>query len=365
MKNQDTIKPLLLFVIADSSRTGAPKQVLALMKGVISAYQVHLACPTGWLSDEAKKSGIQVHELPGTRLRGIKALKKIYQDVQPGLVHVHGVRGGGLALAAAQKNIFRTMPPFLYTEHTWTEDFPMASRLRKALHLFALRKLMKKTTKVIAVSQAVQHFFVNHHIVPASNIQVIYGGIEPGVAVEPVNEPMVGFLGHLSRVKGVHLLLQALALLSPKYPKLRCKIGGMGNELFSFQYLAHKLKIDQMVEWVGEVRDPHVFFEQIRILVQPSLSEAFGLSALEAMSCGIPVIVSRAGGLKEIVEDSENSLTFPRGEVAVLASQMELLLNDQPLYERLSQKGRERAAFFTVERMVQAHLEMYRQVLSV
>ena len=365
MKDHDALKPTILLVIADSSRTGGPKQVLVLMKGLLEQYRLALACPTGWLSEEAKKLNIEVHDLPSTRLKSRDSLKKIFEVVKPDLIHVHGVRGGMMTLFATPtpKDGIKSTP-ILYTEHTWTEDFPMMSHVRKALHLFLLRKFFKKTTKVIAVSKAVESFLVRHRIAPQSNIEVIYGGIEMNEEIEPVREAIVGFLGHISTVKGVHLLIKALALLHRHYPDLRCKIAGLGEELFYFQYLAHKLKVDQIVEWVGEVHEPHDFFKEIRVLVQPSLSEAFGLSVLEAMSCGIPVIASRVGGLPEIVEDNETGLTFPKGEVAVLASQLELLINDQPLYEKLSKNGRERASHFTTDRMIRSHLELYQQCLQ-
>lgn len=362
MNHSSSSLPKLLFVIADSSRSGAPRQVLTLMKGLGDAYRLALACTEGWLADEAKKLRADVFILPPTRFKSINFLKKIYTETKPDLIHCHGVRGGVLGLFAIGSST--KVPPVLYTEHTWTEDFPMTSKVRKSAHIFLLRTLLQKATKVIAVSKAVESFFTHHHIVPASKIHVIYGGVASCPEVEPTDKPVIGMLGSLVKVKGIDLLLQALALLRRSYPDVRCKIGGTGKDIFSFQYLAHKLKIDRMVEWVGEVQDPHDFFEQIRVFVQPSWSEAFGLSVLEAMACGIPVIVSRTGGLKEIVEDNENGLTFPKGEINVLASQLELLLHDQQLYEKLSQKGRERAALFSIERMLQNHREVYQQLLQ-
>jgi glycosyltransferase involved in cell wall biosynthesis len=86
------------------------------------------------------------------------------------------------------------------------------------------------------------------------------------------------------------------------------------------------------------------------VAVVPSLYEPFGLVALEALACGVPVIASAVGGLKEIVLDGESGLLVPPGDVSALARALRLLLTDDSLRMRLGVGARLRAREFSLQR---------------
>ena len=89
------------------------------------------------------------------------------------------------------------------------------------------------------------------------------------------------------------------------------------------------------------------------LFLLPSESESFGLAALEAMSCGVPVIASRVGGVPEVVIDGETGLLAPVGDVAAMAAHVVRLIADAPLRARLGAAARRRAeAVFPLEATV-------------
>jgi glycosyltransferase involved in cell wall biosynthesis len=92
------------------------------------------------------------------------------------------------------------------------------------------------------------------------------------------------------------------------------------------------------------------FWNSLDVAVVPSLYEPFGLVALEALACGVPVIASAVGGLKEIVIDGRCGLLVPPGDPAALARALCTVLSDESLRARLSAGARLRAEDFSLQR---------------
>ncbi len=92
------------------------------------------------------------------------------------------------------------------------------------------------------------------------------------------------------------------------------------------------------------------FWNSVDVAVVPSLYESFGLVALEALACGLPVIAAAAGGLKEIIVDGECGLLVPPGDAAALTRALRLLLTDESLRLRLGVGARLRAREFSLQR---------------
>ena len=90
------------------------------------------------------------------------------------------------------------------------------------------------------------------------------------------------------------------------------------------------------------------FWNSVAIAVVPSLCEAFGLVALEALGCGVPVVASDVGGLAEIVEDGKSGILVPPNDPEALANALINLLRDEPLRLQLAAGARQRAEHFSL-----------------
>lgn len=118
------------------------------------------------------------------------------------------------------------------------------------------------------------------------------------------------------------------------------------------------------VELLGERRDFVHVLQEADVFLLPSEQESFGLAALEAMSCGVPVVASRVGGLPEVVRDGEDGFLLPVGDVAAMAAAAERLCSDDNLRRKMSAAARVGA----VERFARAPLvsryeKIYERVL--
>jgi len=119
------------------------------------------------------------------------------------------------------------------------------------------------------------------------------------------------------------------------------------------------------VEFLGEQLDVAAVLRRAHVFLLPSETESFGLAALEALSCGVPVVASRVGGLPEVVRDGEDGFLLPVGDVDAMAAAVGTILDDGALHRRLSSAARAGAVSrFARAPMVTRYEAYYERVLS-
>jgi glycosyltransferase involved in cell wall biosynthesis len=171
----------------------------------------------------------------------------------------------------------------------------------------------------------------------------------------------VGFAGQWSAGKGLQQLLDAWTELRSPSPAGQLYLAG-GPALWKRDQEAPgaresegrvcEMEQRKLLSSVGTIPRSKMpqFWNSVDIAVVPSLSESFGLVALEALACGVPVIASAIGGLKEIVVDGECGLLVPPGDAAALAGALRLLLTNDSLRRRLAAGACLRAQQFSLQR---------------
>jgi N-acetyl-alpha-D-glucosaminyl L-malate synthase BshA len=129
--------------------------------------------------------------------------------------------------------------------------------------------------------------------------------------------------------------------------------------------LAHELGVAGDVEVVGERADLPALLERAAVFLLPSENESFGLAALEALACGVPVVASRVGGVPEVVRDGEVGFLHDVGDWPAMAASTGRLLDDPVLRTRLGRAARALAeAHFRVEPAVDRYEGVYRRALA-
>ncbi len=124
-----------------------------------------------------------------------------------------------------------------------------------------------------------------------------------------------------------------------------------------------RLKLRRDVRFLGKVDQVAELLRGSDLFLLPSQNESFGLSALEAMACGVPVIATRAGGLPEVVVEGETGYLAPVGAVDVMIERAVALLEDGAVHERLRHAAVARALEFSADRIVPRYEELYQGVL--
>lgn len=146
------------------------------------------------------------------------------------------------------------------------------------------------------------------------------------------------YVGRLETYKGVQTLIEAMR----RHPHATLKIAGSGSAEKEFRALASRM---ENVEFLGFVRGQNLqeLMRKARVVVVPSIwHEVFGLVVTEAMSCEVPVIVSDAGALPELVEDQVSGRIFPAGDAEALSRVLSEFLTDEAFARSIGEAGRER-----------------------
>ena len=174
-------------------------------------------------------------------------------------------------------------------------------------------------------------------------------------------------LGHISNFRPVKRVLDVIRTFHILHRSLpaRLLMIGEGVDLEPARNLAAELGILEHVTFMGPVdRVPEVL-SQLDLFLLPSEYESFGLAALEAMACGVPVVASRTGGLPEVIEDGKCGYLCEVGDVRTMAERAAELLGDKQKITRFSAAARERARNeFEPSRIVDTYENFYLQIIG-
>lgn len=173
-------------------------------------------------------------------------------------------------------------------------------------------------------------------------------------------------LTHNSNFRSIKRMRDVVRVFERVRARVPCELVlvGDGPERPAVEAMIAEHQLVPFVRLLGERRDVVPVLQESAVFLLPSEVESFGLAAVEAMSCGVPVIASAAGGLPEVIEDGKTGFLHPVGDVDAMARSAVRLLQDAALHQQMSQAAR--AACLTrwqVEPLVDAYEAHYAQVL--
>ena len=183
----------------------------------------------------------------------------------------------------------------------------------------------------------------------------------------PAKESLVLFVGRIEPLKGIDVLLRAVSKLEGEFRLLA--VGGDGKEAArqaELRALVDELGIGERVSFRDAV--PHddlpLYYNAADVCVVPSYYESFGLVALEAMACGVPVVASRVGGLRETVQDGETGYLVPWRCPQPFAERLDQLLSDARLRRRLGREARIAVERFRWSEVAAQVEDVYHELVS-
>jgi len=367
----------IVYVIAESAITGAPRHLLSLVSSLDPRdFSVSVVLPQGPLGDELSRQGIKTFLVPmrsRSDMAAIDTIKKLLMKYDPDILHVHGQRAGLLARLAVKGLPIKV----IYTEHTWTQDFKLENPLLHWVHIRSMRMLDRWTDITIAVSKAVADFLVSANIVKPDKIKVIYNGIE--IVADKTDDDeyklaekfglckkdvVIGTIGSLNIQKDTATLLKAMPRILSRLPNAKLVIVGTGPLQNWLKNLAKRLKVEGSVIFTGALPRIEGILKTFSVFVLCSKSESFGISILEAMKAHVPVIATQVGGIPEIIIHNHNGILVEPGDSKRLAAAIMKLLNDKKLQRKLVIGGDETLHKFTLTTMVRETEKLYKQLVK-
>lgn len=284
----------------------------------------------------------------------LEAIRRNWQQSPPDVIHVQSpwVYPQGLWLARQWgRPVIMTVPTSLPSRNRFPE---VGGRCRK----------------VIAISRSVADDLVRRNRIPAEHIEVIHSGVDiPRLENEEEilsseHGAVIGTAGPLEATKGLPFFLGAAARVARECPECEFLVSGAGPEEHNLRRLARNLRLSGHVTFVSQLYDFGMSLDAMDIFCLPSLQQGLGVTMLEAMSRGRPVIATSVGGVDSIITDGVTGLIVPPSNSEKLAERMLELLRDPQRARTIGAAGRRFVQDeFRVDRMVEATAAVYRTMV--
>jgi glycosyltransferase involved in cell wall biosynthesis len=347
---------------------GGAQQVIWLIRGLAShGIENLLVCPPDSAIDKvARDASIPVHNLDclgDPDLRFAWRLRKFAMREQPDVVHCHSRRGadflGGQALAS-------TGIPAVLSRRV---DHPESGLLARWRY--------RPFRKVIAISEHIAAVLKDGGMDPARLVT-----IRSAVDVDCVNampdcdafrrefqiddgDFVIAMIGQFIRRKGHRFLFDVIPNLRDVYPNIRVLLFGSGPLEAELRALAMALHLSGTLQFAGFREDLDDYLGCIDLLVHPALQEGLGVAMLKAAAAGVPVLAFDTAGSREAVVHGETGALVPPEDVATLQQAIALLIEETGMRREFGEAGRQRMKDeFSVETMVERHIELYRSVIN-
>ena len=222
------------------------------------------------------------------------------------------------------------------------------------------RKGMEKADRIIAVSEFTKCVIVEKYGIHPDKITVVHNAVYPIGEGEKRN--LVLFLGRLTIQKGPEFFLKAARKVLD-YEDARFVIAGQGDMLPKLIEQAVQMGISNKVIFTGRLTEEEVkhIYKISSIYVMPSVSEPFGITALEAISAGTPTIVSKVSGVSEVFK---NCFKVDFWDIDEMANKIVSLLRYESLWTTLVENGKREIELFTWDKVANNTIDVYNEVIT-
>ena len=278
--------------------------------------------------------------------KSIKTMRKIMKGYD--IIHVHLFPSLYLvAVASLGLNI-----KLIYTEHS------TSNRRREKAYLRPLEQFIyKQYDKIVSISQQTQEALQKW--LKSRNERFVV--INNGVDIEKfksnemsVNRNSLIMISRFVEAKDQATVIKAMGYLDPD---ITLTLVGDGENLKNCKRLAESIGVEKRVNFLGIRTDIAELINTSYIGIQSSNWEGFGLTAVELMAAGKPVIASNVDGLKQVVEGA--GLIFEKGNPKQLAEKISMLLQNPDIYAEIAAKCLDRATQFDIKNMAEKYLQVY------
>ena len=176
------------------------------------------------------------------------------------------------------------------------------------------------------------------------------------------DEALVCHVSNFRPVKRVEDVIRTFALVAEKRPARLLRVGD-GPDRPAAERLAREMDIADRITFLGKLKNPLEALAIADLFLLPSESESFGLAALEALACGVPVVATEAGGLPEVIRHGVSGMMAPVGDVERMADDAAFLLSPEN-HDKFRKQALKRASAFHIDVILPHYLKAYERILS-
>lgn len=306
------------------------------------------------------KTYLRDHSIPGETIYGRDLFEEVERYKMMGaqiareeknfdIIYAHD----WLSFGAGVEAKYATGKPLIV--HVHATEFDRCGGPNVNSHVYAVEKWgMQEADRVIAVSELTKQIIVNQYGIPASKVRVVHNGIDDSTApagstgwkrlrsLKAAGFKIVLFLGRITIQKGPDYFIRAAQRVLERNPQVMFVVSGSGDMEENMMKLAADLGISQNVLFTGFLSgaDRHEMYTSADLFVMPSISEPFGITPLEAMKLGTPVLISKQSGVSEIVQ---HALKIDFWDVDEMANKIMSVVGYPGLKETLAEFAKDEA----------------------
>lgn len=354
---------------------GMKNHYTSLVKGFLySGHKVAAVCSfDSKTQDELSKSGAIVYNIrigDGSNVKFLSTLDRLIRltkELKPDIIHCHGFKAGVTGRVAAAISGIKVV----YTIHNFVQHNrnKMTGRFINGFE----RLMSKWTSSYITVSRALMHSM--QELLPdTKDINVVYNGLTKNVlqTTDEINirqlwdinddEILLGTVSRLIPSKGIDTLVSALRHI--KHENIKLMIVGAGPGKAKIEEKAKELGLIDKIIFIGHVESVGEYYRSFDIFVSPSLSEGMGISVLEAMQFGLPIIATKTGGIPELIKNNINGILVEPGNIKEIAKAIEIFILDHEKANHMGNQARlDTLDNFTIEEMVNKTLVILKKTV--
>jgi len=357
-------RKLKILEICNLDRFAASPYMLPFFSKLVErGNEVHVACHITSFADKLEEAGLTVHDVPITRsitpLRDLKAYRRLKAIIREGnydLVHTHNPKDGVLGRTAAWK---LEVPAVLHTCNGFYFSY-RSPALKRWLVLSAERYAAKRCHSIIFVNSEDLALAVNKGLVGPGEAKLVYNGVdsdrfhpgeEPGLKEElgiPGDATVLGYIGEIKKERNLDILVSAADRLIDAYPDLYIVFVGdfsmEPKEPLRLQKMASNLGFEDRLIFTGYRFDPERFYRIFSAYTLPSTREGFGVTIIEAMASGTPVVACRVRGPRDIITDGIDGILVKDRDPGELADAVSFLLEEPEARESYTRKAHDKVS---------------------
>ncbi|MEQ8470945.1 MAG: glycosyltransferase family 4 protein [Marinoscillum sp.] len=353
----------ILFTTHQGNLAGSTLSLIYLVKGLAHrGHQIHVACKKAVLLEKSLTgySNVTVHEIPFASYFDFRSCIKLKRVILSNKIQIVNAQGGrDRNLTILTKWIFGLEYKLIFTRRQRPRSEPL---IKRWFHT-------NGTDKIIMISEGLKQIFLEKGY-SEDHLLVIKNGIPSNLSeqVDPckveqlkknlhlLDQPVVGCL---SRKKSQEQVIEAFRFLPDHYIGL---FVGIDEE-----EMGDLSDIKQRLIFTGQV-EHHTALHYLKLMsvnVLPSYLDGFGLTLVESMQLGIPVIGSDFGGIPDIIQSGENGFLFENGNVNELAQKIVELIENADLREKFIAKGKEDSrSLFSIKRVVDEYETFFKSLVD-
>lgn len=320
--------------------SGSTGGIEILMKNYASASLLDNVFLFGWaggeIADSMRENGQKTIVLQKKKIGSLKLIKEIInrcQILKPDTVVVHHAAPLLRLVSVIIKNTFPKIRVINYAHSDAADMYEESNYVKQIISKHLQILAMKKSDKVIAISDSVKRSLIKEFGIDKDKIVVIYNGVpldqfSPCLKDEH-NEMRIIYVGRLIEGKGVQVIIEALSMISNL--SYSFTVVGDGPYKSTLENLAKQYSIDNKVVFLGCRNDVPDLLKSSDVFVHvPILEEGFGITIVEAMASGNICICADSGGIPEIIHDKTNGFLVQKNNPSQLANVLEDLICEYP-----------------------------------